>query len=476
MSGQKSSERAQRAQVFIATTNGLVQVQSILKLPDHDVSSVATIDSTSELAGISSAYQTFVEKPQGIITSVFGGSAYRLNLSNGIDQGDSWQLGVFIAHYLFEFDCLSSTNQSSQAINSTLDDIILIATGRVDTVSGKVLSIDALTKKCLTANKQISQWQAQGKDICFFVPSLNFRQPVPDSATELTAIGSLQDLHYFCKNLNLPVFELPVLQSLGSETAHDRSEAVIIEADVLPPKDTFTRNQPVDNVDTLLNAKYIKFGAAGLLAILLMLWLFLNTSKTLPDQLGDIKQGQYQGVMSGNQTRPIAFALIAEFSENKKSCSTASPVVIEEGSLNGSKNLSRVNLNHLCALYLLSSNDVGSLWFVTDTKAVFQLRPILLKESGVSLHPGLLAADTSDLVSRKWLLPIPKNQSQTRQYTLLAFTGPSDAADLRSLESYLASLHKEGRAHSIDDLQIWIDKTQSNNTVRMLSQELSLVK
>ena len=186
-----------RAQVFIATTQGLVQVLSIDRINGTNIESAVTIDNTSKIAGISHFYHNFVVKPQGLIHDIFGGKAFRLNLSKDIDQGESWQLGVFLAHYLYENDCLSN-GKNTLTKQTTNDDIIYIATGRVDTLHYQVLSIDELAKKCLHANRHIAHWQSTNQQISFLAPTKNFRQPIPNSILKLTPVSHLSELFHLC--------------------------------------------------------------------------------------------------------------------------------------------------------------------------------------------------------------------------------------------------------------------------------------
>ena len=93
-------------QVFVSSTNGLIEVQSISDLPNANLRSVMSINFTAQLASINQDYANFVSKPQGIIQSHFGMREYRLNLAADIDQGNSWQLGVYVAHFLYQYDHL----------------------------------------------------------------------------------------------------------------------------------------------------------------------------------------------------------------------------------------------------------------------------------------------------------------------------------------------------------------------------------
>ncbi|HJP53297.1 MAG TPA: hypothetical protein QF556_01070, partial [Rhodospirillales bacterium] len=86
--------------VYIATTQGPSEVQRIAE-EDPKVRSVVCLDGTSEALPISAAYDAFVRKPTGVIEKNFGHSVYRLDVSERISDGKSWQLGFFAAHALF---------------------------------------------------------------------------------------------------------------------------------------------------------------------------------------------------------------------------------------------------------------------------------------------------------------------------------------------------------------------------------------
>jgi hypothetical protein len=88
-----------RVHVFIATTQGPVAIQRVTE-EEADVQSVVCVDGGMEPLAISARYHDFVKKGTGLLQRDFGGPAYRLDVSGRIDQGNSWQLPVYLAHYL----------------------------------------------------------------------------------------------------------------------------------------------------------------------------------------------------------------------------------------------------------------------------------------------------------------------------------------------------------------------------------------
>ena len=119
--------------VVIPTTNNLVGISDIV-VEDPLVSSVICENNSLESLPISNKYASFVKSPTGIIEKITGHSSYRIDITNRIEQGNSWQLAIAIAHIFHDNNFLSfSTNENlinnnkhtiiwaSGTINSNLD-------------------------------------------------------------------------------------------------------------------------------------------------------------------------------------------------------------------------------------------------------------------------------------------------------------------------------------------------------------------
>jgi len=109
--------------VLIATTTGPVAVQRITE-EDPDVNSVVCLAGKAVSLPISAAYEAFVRNPTGVVQRHFGHPAYRVDVSATIDEGYSWQLGLFAAHALMKAGRLASADDETAPT--------LIATGEVD--------------------------------------------------------------------------------------------------------------------------------------------------------------------------------------------------------------------------------------------------------------------------------------------------------------------------------------------------------
>jgi len=90
-----------KIRVYIPTTDGPVAVERITREPAAQ--SAVCVKRTTRVLPISAAYDAFVRAPSGVIEREFGpfeSGAFRLDVSGPIGDGESWQLGVFLAHAL----------------------------------------------------------------------------------------------------------------------------------------------------------------------------------------------------------------------------------------------------------------------------------------------------------------------------------------------------------------------------------------
>ena len=104
-----------RVRVFVATTEGPSEIQHIIE-EDPDVRSVICLNGTSEALPVSRDYDSFVRKPTGIVERLFGHPSYRVDVSRRISNGQSWQLGVLIAHAFLSEGRLASKNETADEV------------------------------------------------------------------------------------------------------------------------------------------------------------------------------------------------------------------------------------------------------------------------------------------------------------------------------------------------------------------------
>lgn len=83
--------------VLIATTRGPVEVQNIAR-ENPAVRSVICVGGTFAALPVSPAYDAFVREPTGVVERMTGHPVYRTDVAAPIEAGESWQLGMFLAH------------------------------------------------------------------------------------------------------------------------------------------------------------------------------------------------------------------------------------------------------------------------------------------------------------------------------------------------------------------------------------------
>jgi hypothetical protein len=149
-----------RTAVYIATTEGPSEIQRITP-EDSDVRSVICHDGKAIALPISPDYDSFVRRPTGVIEACFGHSAYRVDIGGPIASGLSWQLGLFIAHALFEESRLVRSDDKAPQI--------IWATGEVtrDLSVDKVADVD---RKIRQSESQIRAHLEGGSRVVLAVP------------------------------------------------------------------------------------------------------------------------------------------------------------------------------------------------------------------------------------------------------------------------------------------------------------------
>lgn len=83
--------------VLIATTRGPVEVLNIAR-ENPAVRSVICVGGSFTALPVSPAYDAFVREPTGVVERMTGHPVYRTDVDAPIEAGESWQLGMFLAH------------------------------------------------------------------------------------------------------------------------------------------------------------------------------------------------------------------------------------------------------------------------------------------------------------------------------------------------------------------------------------------
>ena len=151
----------ERYRVVIATTAGPSFVKGLSE-EDPSVHSVVCLDDTEQDLPISPAYHRFVRDPTGVIERHFGKPTWRMDVTHRIDAGNSWKLGIFVAHALHAAGRLAPANDDSAAI--------LWLTGDV-TRSLSVRPVGEVSRKLQASGDLFSEAQRNRASVSLFVPT-----------------------------------------------------------------------------------------------------------------------------------------------------------------------------------------------------------------------------------------------------------------------------------------------------------------
>ena len=142
--------------VVIPTTKNVVGISDII-IEDPLVSSVICENNSLEALPISGQYNSFVKSPTGVIEKITGNSSYRIDITSKIQQGNSWQLAIAIAHILHNNKLLSFSNEENLVSNNNVS--VIWASGTINAnldVKG-INYLDNKVKKSITFFRQCVQ-------------------------------------------------------------------------------------------------------------------------------------------------------------------------------------------------------------------------------------------------------------------------------------------------------------------------------
>lgn len=402
--------------VYIATSKGLVALQNITDLQDKALQSVITINGSTDLASISPNYHRFVQKSTGLVHADFGGDSFRANISRNIDQGNSWQLPFYIAHFIQSnnhADC-----QLGQGIVKT-SDVVLIATGQINTSNGQIESVEQVAEKCITASAQIKLWMKAGVLVEFFVPAKNFLAHLP--ALEC-AVYPVINTHQIKEHVD---------QLLPLTAANKRIDTAAVDNVFIEDDSATGANR------TLFDVVNQGIEQAANVTRISRLGMLSRVSHRI------INAKSKQGFTSKALVIPMLILLIVavtiwgsiltfpnekmRYLTSSKSSLYCDANVIEQNTPIANQYVSRVpslTFEQTCNMTLITSIKVPQVWLVADSKTLIELEN---KEIDNELH---------------WLIPPPKQQHIDREFILIITNEYLDLSDLAAFKTYLSRLDR----------------------------------
>ncbi|MGF1544879.1 MAG: hypothetical protein ACFB00_10320 [Parvularculaceae bacterium] len=164
---------AEKTAVYVATTNGPARVVG-LSAEDPDITSVMCWAGASEPLPVWKAYHDFVSRKTGFVARMTGCETYRADLSEPVTHGDSWGLGMLIAHALHASGRLALGDEPAARVVWASGRV----THRLDSAGGGermigVNAVDAVPAKLEAARGLFADCRARGAELTIALPAAN---------------------------------------------------------------------------------------------------------------------------------------------------------------------------------------------------------------------------------------------------------------------------------------------------------------
>ncbi|NKB21521.1 MAG: hypothetical protein GKS01_13595 [Alphaproteobacteria bacterium] len=336
--------------VFVATTEGPTRLQR-LTAEAPDVRSVICLGGRAMALPISPDYDTFVRRPTGVIEACYGHSAYRMDISDPIGSGLSWQLGAFVGHALARERRLATNNETYNRV--------VWASGEVN-CDLSVQSVSDIGQKLQRSRDLFDDLIADGTEIVIAIPAAN-RAEAEEEISRLTLTSPSKFKFVAAEDV------LEVLKVLRLKRPRKRPQLAISL-----PKKTVGRK--------LRRASVVSASIAGIVAIVLNIGPTTKNAVTAADQ-NEATEGQPVSAVAlethapaGGKCAEVLFDIVAP--------------QISEKRIGGAQTDKSANLHRLCKLQYRIKN-------VSDTKQKLWVLAARESLSGTSFRTRAVASETT---------------------------------------------------------------------------------
>lgn len=266
--------------IVIPTLQGLSHVQDIIK-EDPDVRSVICLNGTAQSLPISNAYYDFVKKGQGLIAKDFGHEAWRIDLSEPVEMGNSWQLAIYLTHYFYSKNLLGSGEPKP-------GDVVIWASGAVK-VNRDVEPVEGVERKLAQSLQALLQFQVQQIPVLVVMCEANHALIELPDFVQRVSLNSCADMN-------------PLMSALAAHC--DVSET---EKPEPVPQETEAVDSPRSNILRALLSGVLLMAGLALGAY----WYLNQPPQTLPEDLidlTDIKQNLSLEALRSEQQKLALYA------------------------------------------------------------------------------------------------------------------------------------------------------------------------
>jgi len=202
-----TNEQSSKVRVLVGTTEGPVDLLSLVQEKPVVRRSDVYIGTGTERAGIGRSYHEFVSAKTGVVERLFGRGVYRIDVSRRIDAGSSWQLGFFVAHAIKAAGRFPGRDGDGH-------DSVVWASGTVRREDLLVGGIGYLARKLTLSLQRLSAEVQSGRRVVVAYPAANATEVDAELRRSIEATGAtiveVENVRALLRALELPPIPLDV--------------------------------------------------------------------------------------------------------------------------------------------------------------------------------------------------------------------------------------------------------------------------
>lgn len=355
-------------EVIIPTTRHAVKVMSITA-EAPDIRSVVCLNDSYQALPISAGYDQFVRRPTGIIEKLLGPSAYRVDVSAPITQGDSWQLGMAIAHIL---------KHNNEFVDHGGDTLIWTS-GEVDSQL-RVNSVDHIAAKIESSREILQSSIKNGQKAILLIARENLGELPDDIISGVTVFG-VSSLAESCKAIGTSMpKQLTVPQTSEVPAKRGKTKALAMLVSIMALLGLLAFNVPFQSL-----ANSYQYEQAGQLRMLRMEMRDIRRQKNwVATNALYFFEIMYLSAKSKKLANAITIQINAEADANEQSrCRDLNGQVINAGRLpslpNSGCNVTFEVMSH--------ADDKIRIWLAAIDRTNANT-PLQLLKNGAEIAPG----------------------------------------------------------------------------------------
>ena len=377
---------------------------------------------------ISRDYDLFVQKSGGCIAKRIGHDSFRVDLSDNVHQGESWQLALVIAHDLENLGMLAVQNESA--------DLIVWATGvyksQDDRVSERteIKKIGGLNKKLAQSESLFREQDSAGTPVIVFYPGCQDEEIETASFPSHIRLLGVDLYSQISEELGLSVAEQATVSPQDTvklqQPVNNNNEKIVSSTGGSDIVESAVPGEFIGQERERVNRQRLLRASATAIAVALVLTLLVSVIKPTWDNARVSRQevpaasaNEQASVQSSGQLIEVADPVGLQWESlqltaveqqssagdcNAGTVQTNIPLPPQEGRIDG------INLGKLCELVFthpmpVAESEIDAVAYTNDGAIFINLEQ---RRQGNLLQ---------------WIVPRPEQQTRDRSYTLWLIEG-----------------------------------------------------